>query len=141
MSLDVAIYSHLAADPALSALVGQRIYPGSAPQGAVRPYVTFFSVSTSPGAHMLGGDGLAEVRLQLDIWADSAQSRLEVSDRLFMRLHGFRGPMGQEALDVRSVTLEGPASTQEQPTDAGETPTFRSRHDARIWHSVPVPTF
>lgn len=46
VELEIAIYSKLAADATLTGLLGgTAIYNGTAPQGAVYPYVTFSNVS------------------------------------------------------------------------------------------------
>jgi hypothetical protein len=69
-----AIRTLLAADPAVTALVGTnpvRVYRhGSAPQGVVRPYVTW---SVAGGAPENGFDGAScdDFRVQVDCWSDT----------------------------------------------------------------------
>ncbi len=41
MSVEAALFARLSSWPALSALVGARVYPAPAPQGVVVPYVVY----------------------------------------------------------------------------------------------------
>lgn len=66
------IRAKLLAAPAVKSLVGERIYPRQAPQGAPAPYVVLQVISDVPVASLNGAPGtrLARVRLQVDSYAE-----------------------------------------------------------------------
>ena len=141
MSVESALYDHLTADAALTALVSNRIYPTVAPQNVTLPYVTFNVIAGEHERHALAGAGLAQVSVQIDVWDDDAAGRRSVTDALFDRLHGFRGQMGTEQLEVRSVHVDGPTDSYEEPIQGGEEGIFRGRTEIQVWHTEAVPTF
>jgi len=59
-TLEGTIQQLLAADTALSALVGNRIYPGIAPQDCARPYVVFLRTE-GRNLGTLGGRGVHDL--------------------------------------------------------------------------------
>lgn len=65
------VYNVLAADPALTALVGNKIWALFRAQEEALPALVFWRVSTTPVAHALGSDELTEVRYQLDCYSAS----------------------------------------------------------------------
>lgn len=67
MTLEEAIYARLSGAAPVAALVGTRIYPILAPQGAALPYVVFTRQETENLAH-LGGRGTHD-RVQVTVQA------------------------------------------------------------------------
>lgn len=137
--VEEGLYAWLTASPEIEALVDDRIYPDRAPQGVVRPYVTFFVVATEPALHLTAGAGVTSSQVQLDIWADDNATRRSIADALFARLHGYVGDM--PPLYAQQVRFGGPTNSHERPNDAGEVGTFRGRCDVTIWHDEIVPVF
>jgi hypothetical protein len=64
------IYTILAGDAAVAAIVGDRIYPhGDAPQGGgTQPYVTWFVVSSAPENGVSDAPTVDRVAVQIDCW-------------------------------------------------------------------------
>lgn len=56
-----------------------RFFAVRAPDGVLKPYVTFFEVSSAPVTSLGGDSGLDNVRLQVDVWADTYEEAREVS--------------------------------------------------------------
>lgn len=65
MTLEEAVYTRLAGDAAVAALVGTRVYPILAPQAGALPYVVFARAETENLAD-LGGRGTHD-RVQLSV--------------------------------------------------------------------------
>ncbi len=65
------IYSTLSGDSAVSALVGNRIYPVWVNNDPAKPYITYRLISAAP-QNTLDDDPLVDQRrVQIDAWADS----------------------------------------------------------------------
>lgn len=64
--IDAACRSVLAADTAVSALVGQRIYPDMLPAGATLPALTYSLVSEVPDRY---APGVRQARVQISCWS------------------------------------------------------------------------
>lgn len=63
------IYTILSAAPAVSAIVGTRIYPhGDAPQDVTTPYITWFVVSAPPELLIDGAPPFDKFTIQVDCW-------------------------------------------------------------------------
>lgn len=68
MTIQAAIRTLLVQDPAVSALVGERVYPQVAPQGGDMPAVVY-TVSGEPLQHQRGMQGLERYEIGLDCWS------------------------------------------------------------------------
>lgn len=79
MSIEAALYAHLAADAGLAAVVSTRIYPMQLPQQPTLPALTYQRISTLPTQHR--GNAIAlhrRVRMQIDCWAADYDTTLTV---------------------------------------------------------------
>lgn len=87
-----ALAELLMADPAVSALVGDRIFPRLLPDGATFPAIVITKVSGG-GTYTNGGDtGLETARVQIDCYsADGASAVIELKTAVRRKLSGFRG--------------------------------------------------
>lgn len=70
MGVESTLYTRLSGFTGLTNLVGTRIYPNIAPQGAQKPYIVFRRVTTQ--RHSAFGQDTGDVRgrFQFDIFAD-----------------------------------------------------------------------
>lgn len=77
-----AVRAELAADAAVTALVGERIYPQVAPQGAAPPYVVMTVVSDVPSNTFDGSPAtrLVQSRIQVDCYARMYREARAVAD-------------------------------------------------------------
>lgn len=78
----------------ITGIVGDRVYPGQAPQDAGQPRLTYRQVSGPKGVTMGGPTDLSRPRVQIDIWAASYATARALSDTLSEVLHGFKGDWG-----------------------------------------------
>jgi hypothetical protein len=90
MSIAETIYSVLSANTGLAALVGTRIYPVSAPQSVVFPYIVYSRISNVPD--MVRGEA-APIRnhtYQVSIFAKSFSETESIGTEVFGSLDYYR---------------------------------------------------
>lgn len=80
------IFTICAAVPAVTNLIGLspvRLYPfGLAPQGVLKPYVTWQTISGSPENYLGNLPDADSWTVQVDVWADTAAKVLDVARAL-----------------------------------------------------------
>jgi hypothetical protein len=79
----------LAVAPAVSVLIGSRIYPNIVPQKAPMPAITYQQIS-GPRLHdMQGAVGMAKARYQINCWAVSYAEAKELAEAVRLTLDGY----------------------------------------------------
>ena len=133
MSLESALATYWLADPQLTALVGQHIYPITAKQSAPLPYMTWQRLSEVPTYHMGGRSNLTSATVQVECWADTspqvaalAQAFLALCDRTFQDT--------QENIDIRHLTIVNDIDVPQTPDDGGQQGVFCRAIDLQIWY-------
>lgn len=71
MAVGKAIYYLLSTNGTLSAALGTKIYPDTAPQRTAFPYIVFQEIATVPSDAKDGASKLDTVRVQVDIYDDN----------------------------------------------------------------------
>ena len=71
MTIQTDLFAALGTYANLAAMIGTRIYPDVADQGATTPRVVWQEVSNTPQNSMSGHDGLDNYRIQITSWATS----------------------------------------------------------------------
>jgi hypothetical protein len=98
--IEEALPERLEAVGAVTALVGTRIYPLRAPEGATRPFVTFQRISGIREVAFGADPGLARPRFQVTAWADTYAGAKSLATAIRQALERFRGTvLGVEILD------------------------------------------
>lgn len=128
MSLESALYGYLSGVSAVTDLVGTRIYPAQAPQGAELPYVVHHRISTRRFPHQLGPSGMVRARIQIDSFGITLDSAQAVFDVLRDNLDGWRAAVMDDVY-VQSVNLEDEANDFTAPQDGGDIGVHRVRAD------------
>ena len=101
-----AIYQRLVAYEPLTALVGTRVYPSRAPDGAQVPYVVYSDQAPVDQVPDLAGVGtLAQTRVQTEAWALTATQAKQVGDAVQGALRGFTGTIA--GVSIQHITLDG----------------------------------
>lgn len=102
MAIDDAIYAQAASHAGLQALIGTppRLYPATAPQNAVAPYVVVQQIS-GVRVHAMGADpGVAHPRFQFTAWALTDTAAKAVAVQVMACYSRWRGTVaGTEVLD------------------------------------------
>jgi len=71
VNVEQQIYSVLAADSAVAALVGTRIHPILLPQNVIMPAISYQRITTVPQNGLQGHHSIDQVRVQVDSWAST----------------------------------------------------------------------
>ena len=124
MSASKALRARLIDDATMFGLVGNRIYPGRAPQKPTMPYIVYHRISTVRAATLDTGNAkVPEVRIQCDVIA-SSQSEVEtVLSQMRIVMDNFRGTSS-------GVTVLGVSVDDEQ-----DQPEFYEGSDTVFYHS------
>lgn len=94
---DPNFYEHLRLVSQVSSLIGDRIYPTRAPQGAIRPYLVWHRQSLSRQQLYCGTDGCVAGDYLFSCYGITALQAQDVSDAVRIATQDFSGLMG----DVR----------------------------------------
>lgn len=133
MGIENAIYSLLREDAALSALVGERIYPSIFPQGVGYPAVRFMRVTGRSGYHLKGRSGLDSGRWQFDVDAMTDDEAIAVKSAVEKRLSGFSGKAGTPPVAIRGCFKEMDRDGYDGGLAASLPRVFRKTLDFEIW--------
>jgi hypothetical protein len=87
--IEETLYTTLKNHAGTAALVGLRIYPRRAPQGATFPHLVYNRVS---GARVtnLDGDSIENPRIQLDCWAESYNGAKSLAAQVEAAMRGMK---------------------------------------------------
>ena len=99
MKVGAAIYSMLKDDSAVAALVGTRIYPELAEEGAATPYVVYSVVSNTP-SDTKEGTPIDEAQLEIFSVSNTYAAANDLADKV------------RAALDRKSQTVIGTVTVQ-----------------------------
>jgi hypothetical protein len=124
MSASKALRARLIDDATMFGLVGNRIYPGRAPQKPTMPYIVYHRISTVRSATLdTGNTKVPEVRMQVDVIA-TTQSEVEtILNQMRLVMDNFRGTSS-------GVTVLGVSVDDEQ-----DQPEFYEGSDTVFYHS------
>lgn len=88
--MDPTIYARLSTDPALAALVDDRIFPVVPSPDTRLPYVVYAKTSTEDVLSLNGPVGLTIYTYQMDFWTLNLDDNLQLAQTVSDRLHGWR---------------------------------------------------
>jgi hypothetical protein len=89
--IEEAIPARLEAVPAVTDLIGTRIYPTRAPEGVTRPFATFQRISSTRERAFGQNPGLAGPRFQITAWATTYGEAVTVANAIRQALERYRG--------------------------------------------------
>lgn len=122
--------------PAITALVGTRIYPVEVPEGdEYFPAITYAVLSCPRINSLTGPSGLAHPRVQLHCWARNPGGYLAADalrEAVRTAMNGFRGTWG--ALEIDHCTLLDEGDLFEPAAGIEAQKTYGARMDFEIWH-------
>lgn len=99
------VVDQLENDPAVAALVADRIYPVIAPASASLPFVTWRRQAVTRQMTLGGPLGMPSVSLAVDMYGETYLGVREIADKVRAVLDGFRGDSGNY-ISVSIVSLE-----------------------------------
>jgi hypothetical protein len=120
MNIPDFLQKKLAADQAVAAIVGDRIYPVRAPQGVDAPYITYQRQRVSRWRTAEGPTGDARALFQVRSWSDDYEQAVELGDAVGDALDGFQGDF--EGHWVEQVKVEDERDDVVPPNPGAELP-------------------
>lgn len=135
MELNESLYSYLTSVTALTALVGDRIYPDRAGEKTQKPYLTYELVSegevdtlTQPDTVLIG-----PTILQFDVWANSRSSARDVAKQLRKAFKNLKGQIGGPEGITLSSTSRVSHTTDFEEKD-GIVVAYRDMQEFEFWY-------
>lgn len=138
-SLEAGLYSYLTAQAAITAIVGTKIYPNRIPQGTALPCLMYSRTNTDHETQLAGAAGIATATMQIDCFATGAGGYMTVknlANAVRVKLHGYRGYMGTEA--VNDCSLQNEIDIYDEPAHAEDHGTHRVSMDFQIVYQTNV---
>jgi RNase P/RNase MRP subunit POP5 len=115
---------------AVTALVGQRVYPEQLPQKPTLPAITYSQVSAVRVRDLSGPAGKARRRISFSCWATTHDMAHQVADALRQSIDPFYGDM--HGASIHSIILENEFDLFEEET--GTVGLYRVIQDYIIAH-------
>lgn len=131
MSAD--LYLYLIQVPAVKNLLGDRIFPETAPQGTPRPFAIVSQDDEDGSRHMGGQGSLVNVAIRIEITAESAPIRKRASDAIREALDGMTHKQKGETL-FRSITQTNKQKEYIDPSDASGEGDYKEILRFSIWY-------
>lgn len=125
------IRTRLLATSGVTALVGQRVYCGSRPQGGALPDIIINRISGAPIYTDDGESGLADARLEIECWGTTYASAKNAARAVIASLSAFFGTVGSTTFQY--ILLDAERDFREGGGNASEY-LFRTNMDFIIWH-------
>ena len=102
-----AIYSILTSTSAVSAIVGTRIYPQIAAQGAAFPFVVYVLQDTSPSDTKSGVSTLDEVRYDIIVASENYAEASDLTEKIRTALDRYSGTVAGVVIDsIQFIDLD-----------------------------------
>lgn len=140
-SIGEALLQLFLATPEVTALVGDRIYPGQIPAEAERPNplypcVVYHEIDGTSDKHLRGVTGYAESRVQFDCHALTSHEAREVRQVLRLKLQPHRGAAG--SLFISNADVDSKRDEYVPPADGSDQGRYIKQIDFLIQHSEPA---
>ena len=102
-----AIYSILTENAGVSAIVGNKVYPQIAAQGAAFPFVVYVLQDNSPSDTKSGPSTLDEVRYDIVAAAETYTELSSLTERIRLALDRYTGDIGGVEIDsIQFIDLD-----------------------------------
>ena len=102
-----AIYTILTEDAGVSAIVGNKVYPQIAAQGAAFPFVVYVLQDNSPSDTKSGPSTLDEVRYDIVAAAETYSELSSLTERIRLALDRYTGDIGGVEIDsIQFIDLD-----------------------------------
>ncbi len=118
--MEIAVKTHLAANPAVSALVGTRIYPLALPQNVTYPAIRYQLIDTPRIYTKDGYSGDSRPRLQIDCWALTYLGAKQLAATVRTAMEGY----------LYAICVDEQEGYEQDPLP----PVYRRILDFQVWH-------
>lgn len=141
-TLREALFARLRATPALTALVGARIYFNALPQsvsGPSLPAVTFYIAARSFRRNLGGPNGTSLATVRVSAWARTELEAAAMVESIRANFDGYQGLWGR--VQIMGCFLEDAADLPEFPRQGTDTYTYQVALTFNVVHRVPKPVY
>lgn len=118
MTIEELVYSMLTGAQAVRESLGDRIYPGQAPDSAEFPLAVYSDAETVPSITHDGAGNTDRHTMDFEVWALDYRTAKRAARAIRGVLHGFRGTL--HGLRVQGIFLDSEADQHELPQHADE---------------------
>lgn len=127
MTLEASLFGFLTGDAGIAAIVDDRVYPGTAPQGTATPFIIYNKTSRDRQQLFCGTADLMTTQISIDCYANTYRESVLLANLVTDALQDFSGMMG--ATDVPKVFL-----TNEIDLSDIEPGLYRQSQTWAFWH-------
>jgi hypothetical protein len=140
--IEFALAAHLLACPAVTTLVGSRIYAEQADQEMPRPLIVHRLL---PGSvrhyHSQGASGLVEADIEITCRADNYNAARILYEAIRNEVDGFRGEWDGTVVNRAVVSPPFTGTLPPIHGDEAGAPSIKARLSVHYYESIPIPTF
>jgi hypothetical protein len=132
-----AVYSRLMSIPAITDLVGSRIYFGALPQSLSLfdgPAITYFIVTRPYGMVLGGSDGGSSARVQINAHGINQQTSSAIAQAIRDSWDGFKGIVNE--VDIMASILQGQIDLPSPPMAGSDQWLYQVSTDYLMLHRV-----
>ena len=136
-AIQTGLKSHFTGDSNLTG-ISAPVYPHIAPQGSAYPFVIYTIINSSieksinPASDTLT---LTNINIELGIFSTSMETRSLLMASIKDKLHGFRGSLGTESLDIRESFLESAATFSESELTGSDEQIYRASLTFNLYYN------
>lgn len=141
VSLRLALVAALKADPAVVAIVGDRVFPGIVPQTVSLPAIAYQVVSLARNRprDLAGRNLIPSARIQISALSRSLSECEAAIEAVRQAIDAFRGDLGGAGLTVVDTIAIDERDLHEDVGDATARPIFRTVADYLVRFREPRP--
>ena len=132
-----AVYSLLAGDAAVSALVGTRVYPNVAPQNTAYPHIVYQLINVSHIEVLAGSFGNARSLVQVSCRSHDYDEARDLAEKCRLVLQGYAGTAA--SIEISGVNLVDDRDIYDPPRLADEPGTYGVQLDFAVWNIEAIP--
>ena len=136
-AISTGLKAHLAGDGTLTGITTP-IYPHVAAQGAQYPLIIYSVINTSIEKNLNRPTSeltLTEIDFDLSIYADSMATRSLLMTSVKNKLHGFRGSLGTDSIDIRESFLQSMNTFSESDLTGSDEQIYRATLTFKLFYN------
>ena len=136
--IESAFYTFIKLQTGITALIGNRIYPDTAPESVTLPCLVFEKTGADRQLTFLKSSGVVTATLQLDIFANSRLAAETIVESIRLAFDGYQGTWDTTTIFMARLDNESVGWEIETATETG---THRATVDLIVTFLESVTTF
>lgn len=103
MTIEEAITTYLSGYAGLTALVGDKIYPDTLPDGVEYPAVVYQKISDIPDRKLDGQQALRSPNFQIEAWDTTKAKAIAIGNQIEAALNDYKGTLS--GIEIQEIAL------------------------------------